>query len=476
MVVTVQDVALKVWHQNVSADYDREPDTEIPSGNIRTVSIDERAENVNDEVSLTVDTPQPGEYDLRMGDRVQFEAEISSGLEVEWTGRIKSTDYSRGTAGNVDATLEADATDFVGAILSDRQITGSWVGEDVGQIIRDIVTQKASELDASEVPDLDEETDQFWQQKNCWDAVVGLAAKADCLLYQSGRSLYVEPIGELPFQFELEYSDYSLPWDTQTLDEPKNVVRVDSGESRQLEESQEDQDSYQRVTEDSRLTHRLRARKSEIHSIELYVRRVSDEDLSVRLQADEDGEPVEIDNTDSDIESTSWDADNLPSDGWQAFFLPAHTLPDRDPWLIIQSDGDEGHDVAVNTDGAPAFRSYYPHPLAYEVSSNDSIDEYGPREIAIERDNLETISSVQDAAQSELARRGWPNKTIEFPARSPRAHALEPGDIIDVDNPSEDAEGEFIVIEVSREFDATDVKLETHITAKWRRGILDPDQ
>ncbi|ELY91478.1 hypothetical protein [Natrialba taiwanensis] len=488
MVTTVNNVELSVWHQNQPGDPDDPPDTVIEGEDLNSVEISGRAEDVLDEASIEAKLPLNEEYDLRVGDRVQFDADIlvgvgygvsygtnyGGGFTVSWTGRIKPTGRSRSHCGRVDSTLETDATDFVGNILQDRKVTGSWVNDDVGKIIRDIINQNASEVDGSNIPDLGVSTDQFAQQADAWDMIVGLAAKADCLLYQDGRELHVEPIDNLEYAFSLEPQDWLYPWSTDTDDNVKNIIRVDSGVARREEQSQETQDSFDRVTESSRLTYRLRARKSEIHSVDLYVSSVSDESLEVRLQADEGGSPVAIDDTDSDIESTSWDADNLPGEGWQSFFFPNHTLPDRDPWLIIQTDGPNGHDIGVNTDGDPTFRSYYPHPLTYEVSSTESIDEFGARELSIERENLETVTAVQDAAQSELARRAWPSKTIEFAANSIRAHALEPGQIIEVDRPDVDAVGEFIVVEVSHSYNADDIKLETQITAKWRKGVLEP--
>lgn len=490
--ITVVDARLEVWHQNsdrsnlgaVSAE--DSPDDVIPVEDLEAVSISSRAGDVNDEVQIDVSR---GAHDLRVGDRVEFTATIAA-----YSGAAYGEDYGKGYGGNlryVDWTgrvqptnekiedvqhgqISVDATDWPGGVLGERKVTAAWVDEDVGAIIRDIVRRTASEVDASGVPDLGVTTDQFMQSRDAWDAVVGLAAKGDVLVTQTGNRLEVTPIPSLDSEFVLDPRDYLLPFDTQTEDRIKNVVRVDSGVSRQLETDHGDVSGVERVTDTTRLTHRLRARKSEIHSVELYVERDPDSEdpLKIRLQADEAGAPVAVDDQNSDIVSASWEAENLPAEGWKTFFFPDHTLPDRDPWAIVEAGGEVGHDVGVHDPGDFAYRSYYPHPLNFEVTDTESIDEYGVREIAVEKDNLETISATRDAAYAELARRAWPQKTISFDALSPRVHTLEVGDVFTIENPDLATPGEYIVMELSRTFDASTVTLTTTVTATWRKGVL----
>lgn len=488
---TVQSASLSVWHEDTPERDD--PDVVIDGGDLDAVGFDARVDEWMDEASITAHHPgldSAGEftYDLRVGDRVQFDATISASsgaygatygdvyggeIAVSWTGRIQPTETSRSERGRTNAAIAASASDFVGDILSNRKINKTWIDTDIGAVIRDIVRRKASEVDASNVPDLGISTDVFFNGRDCWDGIVALASRADCLVYANGVELRIEPIGGLTPQFTLEADDYALPWNTHTDDDIKNVVRIDSGISRQTEDSQEVQDDWQRVTASNRLTYQIRARKSSIHSIELYVNGVADdESLRVRLQADEGGAPVAVADEDSDIDIAEWDGADLPAGGWQTLFFGEHTLPDRDPWLIVETDGDTGHDIGIDVNGVPTFRSFYPHPVNFEVSDPDSIDEYGAREIRIEKQNLATLTAARDAAIGELARRAYPTKTIEFEAVSPRAHGLDPGDVITVDEPGQNAVGDFIVTETSQSYDAATVQLTTQITATWRKGVL----
>lgn len=496
--VTVRDASIEVWHQDVSRDDygnpEDPPDTVVDAGDLVSVQTEARADKALDEGKI--DLRHPTDVDLRLGDHVRFRATLGksgeqtygSGMytfggysgapvELDWHGRIEP---ARITRNNVSSgTVATDAAGWVGGILKDRSITASYTGEDIGYIIRDIVDRKAPEVSAEYVPNFDETTDAFFQSRDCWDAIVGLAATADVLIMVRGHELHVEPIDNLNPLFQLEPRDYGLPWKTDIDDDVNNIVRVDSGVSRQLEDADETVDGWTRVTDTDRVTERLRARKSEIHSIEIRVRRDddSDDDLRVRLQADEGGAPVAINDDDSDIQSERRSDGDLPGEGWQTFFFADHTLPDRDPWLIIEAGGETGHEVALadTASTAPTFRSFYPHPINFEVSSNDSINKYGVREIRIERENLETQTAARDAARSELARRAYPTKTIQFPAQSPRAHSLEPGDVVTVDRPEEGAVGEFIVVERSQTFNADTIAVETDITATWRKGVLAPN-
>ncbi|WP_331232703.1 hypothetical protein [Natronorarus salvus] len=509
MTVTVTDAELRVWHQDQlaegddEADADPDPHTIIGTDGLRSVEFAAHADTLKDEASIECYHPSAGGpdllYDLRVGDRIEFHGLISTPVggsetwgegtwgegvwgggddgipDVRWMGRVQPTETSRDQIGRHNGSLSADATDWCGDILSNRKITGSWVGRDAGAVIRDIVRRKASEIDASEIPDIGDDVEVYYASKDCWDAVTELAALGDGLLLQEGRKLLLEPIEGLGPAIELTHDDYYLPWQTHTDNDVKNVVRIDSGESRQIEHEQGVQDDLERVTSESRITHQLRARKSRVHSVDLYVDAESDdEDLKVRLQADEDGEPVAIDDEDSDIDSAEWSASDLPSGGWQSFFFSDEILPDRDPWMIIETEGDEGHDIGVREDGVPTYTSFYPHPVNFEATDSASIADYGAREIPIEKDNLRTLTAARDAAIAELRRRAYPTKTISFPARSPRAHLLEPGDLISVDEPGENAVGEFIVVETARTFDSDRVRLETEITATWRKGVLAP--
>lgn len=494
MPIPLDHVTLEVWHQNTPPS--DTPDVELER-RVEDITFSDRAQEVLDEASLVLRAPEltasgDFDYDLRLGDRLRVVAELETGTvgygeagygegtygsapaAIDWMGRVLPTSRDRHSV-PVDSQLSVEATDFVGDVLSDRWITQSYVQEDVGAIIRDIVRLKADEVDASQVPDLGVSTDGFYQNSNCWDTIVALAARADAIIRQRGDQLLIDPIEALPAPIALTGEDYGVPWTTDTEENVKNVVRVDSGVSRKAETAQETATGWTRVTDTQRLTHRLRARKSDVHSIDIYLRKVSSgDDLRVRLQADEGGAPVAIEDADSDIAGARWSPDNLPGEGWQAFFLEDHTLPDRDPWLIIEASGEEGHDIGINDTGVPAYRSYYSHPLNFEVVSTASIREYGQRELRIERANLETLSATRDEAQSQLARRAWPMKTIEFPATSPDAHALKPGDRIAVDEPREDAVGEFIVMETAHTLDAGADMLWTDITATWRQGVLAP--
>lgn len=495
----VVDASLDVYYA-ATEDSDT-PDATITE--INSVKIDARVDDWMDEASISCWHPSSGlairtesgaystspygemydgedtlEYDLSVGDMIVFNVEVIDGNDqlstISWTGRVQPTEHKRDQLGRADASLDASATDYVGDILSDRKVTRTWINKDVGKVIRDVVQRKANEVDASNVPDLGVTTDVFFDQRDCWDGVMTLANRADSIVYAVGNQLHVQPISGLSLDFKLTREDYALPWSTHTSDDLKNVVRVDSGVTRQEEDAQETQTGWHRVTASDRLLVQLTARKSTIHSIDLYVDQVADnEDLRIRLQADDGGTPIEVGNTESDIDMSEWGADELPTQGWHTFFFSDHKLPDRNPWLIIESEGDTGHDVGINDTGVPTYVSYYPHPVNFEVSSQDSIEQFGgARETSLQKQNLATLTAARDAARGELAKRAFPPKTVAFSAESPRAHLLEPGDMFTVDEKQEDAVGEFVATEVSRTYDADRTTLDTQITATWRKGVL----
>lgn len=492
--ILIEHAELAVWHEDEprSDDPTVDPSVVIDGRDAESISIQARAQDVKDEAKFVVHYPEysTDEYDIRVGDRVELRAELESpggaayGTSpygsaygsippIEWMGRVLPVDRTREHVAR--GTIQSDATDYVGAILSNRTISKSWIDTDVGAVIRDICERKASEVDASNVPDLGVSTDVFFSSRDCWDGVQDLASRADCMVYADGVALHVEPIGGHSVEFAMNRDDYVLPWSTNTSDDIKNVVRVESGVTGEVEQEQLTQDDWQRVTATNRLTHQIRTRKSAVHSIDIYVDGVADgESLRVRLQADENGAPIAINDEDSDIERAEWDGADLPNGGFRRLFFGEHSVPERDTWMIVETDGDTGHDIGVDANGVPTYRSYYPHPVQVEVSDPESIEQYGEREIPVPKQNLATLTAARDAAFGELARRAYPSKTIEFEADSPRAHLLEPGDWISVDEPAEDAVGEFAVVEVDRQLGSASntIRLRTTITATWRKGIL----
>lgn len=494
MTIPIRNPRIDVYRgHDATPNSNDDPDLTIPGSDILEVAISARTDEVMDDASITLhnrDDRYTEEYPLQQADRITFAVPMESperygngdygygmwgGTHYHlWTGRI--TDISGSRDSPVTSHLELEARDYPADILSNRKITNAYVDDDVGAIIRDICRRKAPEIDRRSIPDFGVTTDVKYSSADCWDAVMKLAARVDALAIPTGQRLRIEEIDGLPYAFEIDENDLYLPISTETDDQLKNVVRIDSGENRKVEESQESVDSASFVTVDdtNRITHRLRARKAQVHSVDLYVQRNSeDEDLELRIQSDEGGAPVAIDDTDSDIASASWEYDNLPDDDWKAFFFDEHTLADRDPWLIIESAG-VGHDIGHNSTGTPAYRSYYPHPLNFEVVSNQSVREYGAREIRIERSNLKTLTATRDAAEAELARRAWPSKTVECEVASRRAHLMEPGYRIDINRPQDGVSGEHIVTEVDRTWSSESTILHTAITAEWRKGVLAP--
>lgn len=492
MTLPTRDVTLTIYDEG-DAENVTESKFSVDPRDIAYVDIQARARDRMDEAEFVLHDNHgryAGEDYIDQGDRVEVEIPLTEGSvygdgfysrgrygaqrPITWVGRVLNDDRNQPQPGISELTFSA--TDYVGDILSDRTVTNAYVDDDVGEIVRDMVERQASEVDADRVPDFDITTDVSYSSADLWDVVNQLAARADALPRHDGTDLIFDPLDNLDHTFELGQHDYFLPWTTSTDVDIKNTVRVDSGKSRAEEHDQSDVDDFVEVSEDQREITRLRARKAEVHSVELFVRRGDgDNDLSVRLQSDEGGEPVAIDDYDSDLTDARWQADNLPADGPQSFFFDEHTLPDRDPWLIIEGGGEEPHEVGVTAGGDIAYTSYYPHQINFEVTSQASEERYGTRDIQIERDNLETLVATRDAARAELAKRAWPTKTIEFEAQSSRAHALRPGETVTVDKPDEDAVGDFVVTENETVFDGEGINMHSYITAEWRRGILDPE-
>jgi hypothetical protein len=431
-----------------------DPDTVIPGVDVEQLTINSRLQDLIDtgRIALTNDR---GTYTdaITSGDRLRFKTQLDGedALSHRWTGLARPVTHAQ--TGPTTTQLELRVDDFVFGVLDMRSVVNAFEGDPIAgsedAVLNRILKRNAPEIDRSQIATVSEEVNIVWTGKSLLDAVRDLADRADAIVSQDETSLVFERLGTASTEWTLTPADKGLHKVKENDDSLANEIRVEGGEGVEIDAEQTTVDGYETVSDGNRIQTQIRTRKSEVTRIELWTRTTgSGDNVVVRLQADQDGAPKDPSSRESDIARKTLSSDFLANDDWTTFLLPEHKLPDRDPWLMIESDGSTGQEIGVDTASSdPAHRAYYPYPLATILSDADSIDEYRRRERIIQKDSLKTRQQTNEVAKSAIRHSRKPARTIEFPAESVRAHNLKPGDVIGVDEPAERAVGNFVVVE-----------------------------
>ncbi|WP_254535244.1 hypothetical protein [Halomarina litorea] len=502
LALPVREARLAVFKPDNDSDDLDAADITVPAPDLDVVSISERIQERKDTAKLVVDNAL-GQYsgEVTAGDRLAFIADTPinrkrvfgegpfgsgtfGGYGTLWTGVARP--QTRERSGPRDATITIESEDFAFAIASWRQVYDVFEGAPIclpeddpdanTAIVNTLLREKAPEIDRSKLGRVETITDEFSNGMNLLDVLVELQKKGDAIMASEGRALSFQPLADIEPVGTIGPADVGTYRVRETDDELINVMRVDGGTDKAVDDAQETVTAYQAVTDQpaDRITTRISTRKSELARIELWTRADRNEDadgLVVRLQKDVgDGSgPVAIEDTESDITKKQLSAEFLAADGWTRFIMPTHTLPEPNPWLIIESDGPTGQEVGVDAAPTPAYRAYFPFPVSVRVQDPASQREYGLREGRIKDDGLQTFTAARDRGEADLRHRDEPREELEFDCRSLAAHNLDAGQVFTANFPLEDAVGDYVVTEKTTDYAGG--RLRTSIVSQEARTL-----
>ena len=394
---------------------------------------------------------------ITRGDKVEWwvRLEGESQLSNRWTGMVTETEYQ--TVAKTVSYLNLDVEDFVFSVLADRIVYRVFENELITDIITQLIDLKAPEV-STNLPNIDDRTSIVANGLNLLEVIESLALRAGCVLYSRGDTLVMEDVETLTPEFTItpDSKDISYPGKTRTNpDDLVNVVRVDGGNGNALDDAQETQDSFTTVTESSRLTYRLSPTRSRADRIELYTRKTgSEESINVRIQRDDGAAPVDVSSNSKDIVNAElqYDDGRFEDGGWSVFFLDDHVFHDQNPWLIIESSGQDGQEVGVDSNGNPTFRSYYRYPIIAEEIDSESESEYRRIERSKSDESIRTFPEATETALTTLEHNNEPRKEFEVDAQSTRLQNLGIGDVVTLDFPRVGAVGDYILTERSDDY------------------------
>lgn len=501
------DLALDVYRAGADVD-DSDPALTIPREDIQSVGVGRRINVTKDNAQIDLDNPD-GAYagEITGGDVIVVTATVASPAvsrsqsrdtsgsygsasyggasyggggggtlalseqQRQWTGRVAGPyQFDRagpsptaagdgGGAGTLGLdptrqTLSLELADYVSSVLDDRLVYNEFRNERIDDILRSLLSANAPAIDRSGIGDLPERTDYVANGVSLLEVVNDLVMQADAVMSTVHDRLIVQPVDAIDARFTVDHDDIGTYGVQVDPSEVVNEVRIDGGTAPAVESEQTTVDGYRTVSAADRATFQIDMRKSAVDQIELWTRENQDsdsnEDLTVRLQrsnADGTG-PVAPDDDTSDIVSKRLSTEFLSHDDFTTFLFADHTLPEPNPWVLVETGGEAGHEIGIDTaSGSPAYRAWYRYPVAVRVADAPSISEYGRRQHRIKRENLTTFPEARAFARAVLDHNADPTRQFETPAQSRRAHRLTPGEAVRMpaDFDSETASGEYLV-------------------------------
>lgn len=460
--------------------YVSDSDYHIPGGDIEDISITERANVYKDSAKILLNN-NGGKYSgvVGHGDRIQLSVgevganegygeggygvgPYGSSKTIDWVGMVRPFNIEGQGADIYDMQITAE--DYPASVMGSRRVYATFEGRQIvgtDGIVNELINEHAPELDTTELPDLAPTTTIFIHGQTLLKVVAELARRANCVLHTFLKSVEFTVASEITPEFTITPDDYSTFNYKSNDDQLYNSVRVEGGTGISIEEQaqQTTVDGYERVTDSSRILYQVDTRKSELDRVELWTRRQDTGDgVTVRLQRDDGGAPINVGSTTSDIAKKTLSQEFLSTDDFTTFIFPSHTLPEPRPWLIIESDGSTGQDIGINTSsGDPGVIPYYPYDIIVQVQDPDSVELYRLREEKITDDTLGTFDAARDTGNSALESNKDPVETLSAraevnetlsPPDDKRMHNVRPGDVIRVSRPTLDVDDDFVVTEV----------------------------
>lgn len=475
MVLTIESSRLEVYHPG-NRNPNNQPDFVIPGDHIDTLSLSERIQNAADSASVSLYNDH-ARYTGQLQHRDMFIFGVTlrkrgpnvpsaygltdyglgqyggvSPLSREWCGLIRGN-IKNSYLGKFQNKIDFEAVDFVFGVLDDRVITESYTEREVADVVRDMVNMKAPEVDLNGVENTGVVTDVFFDGMNLRDAIIELSNHADAVVYATGNTLYFKPLETLSSVFDLDAHDIGEVSISSNDDGMANTVRVDGGTASEIYSQQTTQDEYTTITDTDRVAHQFQMPKATVSNIELWTNTTgSQADMTVRIQADDNGSPTGMENTKLDIAKRTLSYQFLDDDGYTTFSMPDHKAPGQTLWLIAQTNGGE-QQVGIDTaSGDPAYNAKYEYPVAVRASDNQSVDKYGTIEQVRARENLKTFDAAYSFGQSLLEHSHAPEKTVSGPVQSARLHQIHPGALVNAQFPMGDVSGDYIITERSDQY------------------------
>ena len=456
----VQDASIELFRPTETSPYLTNNGAGIK---LSSVAVGKRAEVGRDDIQaeLLVEAGQLSDPP-RSGDRVEITLDVRTIRSI--TGMVRDIDIQQQSPTEFRLSLSPIA-DFVFSVLSFRNTFDNFEGETIADILQTVIQREAPEID-TDISGLTDTTDLFADGTRADDVVRSLINRARALAASDGTTLTVRPIDDLPQPVALNGDEHGQLNIRRPDDGLRNVARIDGATDTAVDDENVSQSSF--VTVDGsgqRESIQVSTRKAAIAAVQIRTKRQSgDGDLQIRVQKDDGGSPVAVNDPESDIVATSEPAEFLATGGdFTRVQLPDHTLPEPDPHIIVEAENGS-QDVGVDANGDLSYRVEFDFPLAVRERNQASVSRHRRRDIREQRDNVSTTTAARDRARAILKGRGEPRFEVAFQAASQAAFELELLDTVTLpDAPGFVSDRELVITERQDEFQGG--RLRTEFTA-----------
>jgi hypothetical protein len=438
------------------------------------VNIENRLQSVKDTAKIELDNDGATYTNvIDIGDRIQFRTQLEgeNSLSHRWTGMVRPVSHTVNgpTSQDLGITLE----DFVFAVFSMRFTTESFdeiqVSGTPDSIVETLLRTNASEVGTSQVDTVTRNLSVQYQRTNLLEAFRRIREQTPVVMASDGKDFVFKERSALSTEFELDSTDRVGSWSHEETDKHMaNDVLIDGVRDTALDVEQTSHDSTERVTDTNRRIQQVNVRKGEIAGVSIDVDPYDPDDaLVVRIQSDASGSPKAPDNKNSDLARSK--VSNV-TDGMNYVPMPENNLPNPNPHILIESDGSGGHDVRYDSStNETAYRIFYYYPIVIGARNNSSVNQYRRREGRYRRESVVGETEGENVVQGIIARRRTPGGELSFTADSLRTHNLRPREIINVNDSTVDANGDYVVTSVVDTYDG--IRLNTDVKAKTRENV-----
>lgn len=446
------------------------PDFTIPHDDLISVNITQRADDRKDTGRIKI-VNHDGAYDndgsdpeILSGDRLRFRHQLQGEdrLKLRWTAMARTLVHDIRHFNHDTIRLEAE--DYVFGVLSTRTTTNSFDQQPIDGVL-DTILGNTSGVTSDQVQSNSNNVDMVFDTKNTMDSLTDILNEtSNTTTNATGRGLEFKKISDLTSEFTFSGSDHGGYTVRLDDDDMTNDARAIGGTGQAIDDEQLTQDSFVTVTESSRKQQLISTRKSAISSLSIWTKPTgSGEDLVVRLQKDDSGQPIDPNSSESDIVRKSIPEDELADDDFTRINLADHTLPEPSPWLILESDGSTGQDVGIDsgTSGDPVtYKARFPFPITTRSEDQTSINRHRRRQSVMRGNAIVSLQRASQMTSTAVDRKAEPKEVLKFDAESVRAHRLRPVEMVFIDESN--VSGDFLVREAKDTYEEN--QLDTSLT------------
>lgn len=392
-----------------------ESDYQIDIDTVPEVTLDEKAQDLIDTGTLTVDNlagrlvnDSLGDFSVGIGDRISVWIEtdlpddLKSGFQSggtsnypatygaarygqsrfgaysespadeplhRWTGLVRT--YSNEAQGGVNYNLTIEAGDYVYQKLANARHNNSYQGAPISgssdAILNTALRQEFPEaIGRSGLGDVSFTTDIRWRHRTLLDLLSECLIRGDAVSRADDTRLLVNAGDTLEPKFTVTHE--SGDWFGDVSYQPKTdalcnrlVVIGGTQPEEDVDDTQTTHDTTTTVTDQTAdmVAVPITPRRTTIDSVDIWTDpAVSDgviqgSGVLVRVQTDSGGAPVDIGDKKSDLTSGQVESTELATGGWTSIELGDDPVaPNTTNWLIVQGTNSDGQVIGARTESS----------------------------------------------------------------------------------------------------------------------------